>query len=638
MVHNIASGKAVAIGVALAVTGYVSIKGIDGIQKILNKGDMLHGDDQVVTGPDGEIIIGFADGSSLELAKNTAAILDSEVFDVGEIREMHGHNVVLQNMHHAILSEADISSVLDTAQQSYESSNDSTNVVNTPLTTNIGEQQPIGGDIEIHSMPEMVLPKMSISNISILEPQPGNESEEHDSDHEDSTHGTTGGGTGHDSGSDSGHEEGSDSGHEEGSDSGHEGGSDSGHESGSEGGFSAGHGGGYGYAGGSLSSIAVFTVSLSSPALHDVRVDFKTIDGTAISGGSGVASADYGHTSGQLIIPAGQSSGTIEVTIFSDKLVEVDEHFFLTLSNPVNAMIVDDTAIGTIIDSGHGEGTEGEGIVLTGTEGDDVLITKGGADVLDGLGGNDTLIAGGGPDIIHGGEGDDLIVGLGGPDELYGDEGNDEIIGHGGPDLIDGGEGDDIIYAGGAPDTVTGGPGDDFINAGGGPDYVSGGEGNDTIYGGGGPDVLEGDQGNDVIRGEGGPDILRGGPGNDELYGGGGPDQLIGGEGADILKGGGSGDVFRFESLDGSVDRILDFDQHDQLDLSAILDFEEGDPVTEYVQFLPSDSDQTSYELSVNPTGTGNADDFQLVAIMENMNTEPDIDQLLNNGNLIVIE
>jgi Ca2+-binding RTX toxin-like protein len=365
-------------------------------------------------------------------------------------------------------------------------------------------------------------------------------------------------------------------------------------------------------------------------------VDFQTVNGTAIAGGQGTDPADYGHSSGSLVIPKGQSYGTIEVTIMGDRIVEGDEYFFVTLSNPVNAMIVDDTAIASIIDSGHGHGSVGEGETLLGTAGDDVITTRGGADSIDGLAGNDTLIAGGGPDTVHGGEGDDLIVGLGGPDKLYGEAGDDEIVGHGGRDEIEGGTGDDIIYAGGAPDIVDGGPGDDFINAEGGPDQVQGGEGDDVIYGGGGPDTLQGGGGDDVIRGEGGPDLLDGGAGSDQLYGGGGPDQLMGGTGADILKGGSAGDIFKFENLDGEVDRIVDFSQHDQIDISAILDIEQGDPISDYVRLDQSSSEATSFELSVNPSGSG--DDFELVVILENMQSDPDLDQLISNGNLVVVE
>ncbi|MDH3763628.1 MAG: hypothetical protein OEU50_21840, partial [Gammaproteobacteria bacterium] len=458
MADNSSEYKNFPIAVALVVVGYAAVKGIDGLLKQLSKGDVLNSDDHIETGADSEVTIGFADGSSIELPANVEAVLDSEVFDVGEVREMHSHNAALEVMQQSVLGGADTESILQASGQSYGSLSGIGSVPgdDQPSTPSIadepGSKQPIGGDLEIHSMPEMLLPRISISGMRILEPAPGNEDEDHDdSDHDsgdDSSHDSghdSGDDSGHDSGHDSGDDSSHDSGHDSGDDSSHDSGHDSGddsshdsgHDSGADGGHSAGQGGGYGYAGGSLSSIAVFTVSLSAPATRDVRVDFQTLNGTAVAGGHGVDEADYGHTSGTLVIPKGQSYGTIEVTIQSDKIVEGDEFFYLTLSNPVNAMIVNDTSIGHIIDSGHGHGSEGEGEILIGTDADDVLITKGGSDVLHGLAGNDTLVAGGGADTVHGGEGDDLIVGLGGPDVLHGDAGNDEIIGHGGKDEID---------------------------------------------------------------------------------------------------------------------------------------------------------------------------------------------------------
>lgn len=638
------------IGIVLAVSGYVVVERMGGLRKLLSLGDLLHGNDHIESGDNADLVIGFMDGSSIELGANGEAVLDNEVFDLSALDNLSGFESILNNMQQSLLDGDALSDILDGASSGFNGltavnvadAQDTTGSNETEISDSLSppatppEQYPIGGDTEIHSPPEMILPKLSIASMSILEPQPGRGDEEsHDETEHDSTSYTV---TGHDT-TDEGHDtEGHDTeGHDtEGHDSG---GDESSHEGGGGGGdYSAGHGGGYGYAGGTLTSTAIFTISLSSPATREVSVDFRTVDGTAISGGSGVAAADYGHTSGTVVIPVGEIEATIEVTIFSDRLVESNEQFYLVLSNPVNAVIDEGTAIGTILESGHGEGEEGEGQILVGTDGDDTLITQGGPDVLDGKAGNDTLIAGGGEDTIYGGEGDDLIVGLGGADKLYGGEGNDEIIGHGGRDLIDGGEGDDIIYAGGAPDVVSGGPGDDFINAEGGPDIVDGGEGNDTIYGGGGPDTLDGGAGNDMIYGQGGPDDLRGGAGNDQLFGGGGPDILTGGAGDDIMQGSGGGDLFRFEALDGSVDHIVDFTHQDQIDISAILDITAGDPISQYVQITPSDSDPLNYELSINPGGTGNVDDFQVIAVLDNLQTAPDIDELVNNGNLIVIE
>lgn len=663
MAMNPTLKKSIPIGIVLSLLGYVVLIGPDGLQKLLKPGDTLHGDDHIQTGEDGELSIGFIDGSSLELGNNVNAVLDSEVFDTATLANFPNLESALDAMRQSILAGVDPSQVLQAAEagnplseggSSFTSvhldSDTSPASLSTATELSPGLTGESGQNLEVTTpeddggsasvIPEMILPKLSIASMSILEPVPGKGEEEGESgeEHEHDSDVVTGGHT--DTG-DTGHEAGADSGggHETGeTDSGHDTGTEGGHDSGGGGDYSAGHGGGYGYAGGSLSTVAAFTVTLSAPAAHDVRVDFTTVDGTAVSGGVGVSEQDYGKTSGTLVIPAGQTSGTIEVTVYADHLVEGDETFLVQLSNPVNAIIADDTAIGTIIDSGHGEGETGEGLLLIGTPGDDVLVTQGGADTLDGLDGNDTLIAGGGPDVIHGGPGDDMIVGLGGPDQLYGGEGNDEIIGHGGSDLIDGGAGDDIIYAGGAPDTVTGGEGNDFINAEGGPDYVDAGPGNDTVYGGGGPDTLLGGEGDDSLYGQGGPDFIQGGSGNDALYGGGGPDILQGGEGADVLRGGEGGDVFRFENLSEGIDRIIDFDQNDKLDLSAILDVQAGDPISRYVQITPSETDTSSFELSVNPSGTDNPADFQTLVVFENFQVAPDVDELVTNGNIVVIE
>ncbi|OUR73295.1 hypothetical protein A9Q78_04005, partial [Methylophaga sp. 41_12_T18] len=107
--------------------------------------------------------------------------------------------------------------------------------------------------------------------------------------------------------------------------------------------------GGFIPTGGSV--FAEFTVSLSSVSTVDVLVDFVTANGTAISGGSGVAENDYGSTSGTVTIPAGSLTATIQVEIFGDDVTEITEQYFVTLGNPVNATIADGTGVGTILDN-----------------------------------------------------------------------------------------------------------------------------------------------------------------------------------------------------------------------------------------------------------------------------------------------
>jgi len=86
-----------------------------------------------------------------------------------------------------------------------------------------------------------------------------------------------------------------------------------------------------------------FTVTLNAVSATAVSVDYATADGTALSAG------DYNATAGTLTIPAGANSGTILVPVAGDTLVEMNETFTLTLSNPVNSSIVAAVATGTII-------------------------------------------------------------------------------------------------------------------------------------------------------------------------------------------------------------------------------------------------------------------------------------------------
>ncbi|MFQ5629655.1 MAG: Calx-beta domain-containing protein [bacterium] len=87
----------------------------------------------------------------------------------------------------------------------------------------------------------------------------------------------------------------------------------------------------------------IFTVSLSAASGREVKVDFATADNSAIS------PADYVSNSGTLTFLAGSTADTIEVTVNSDSLSELDETFLVDLSNPVNATISDKTGTGTII-------------------------------------------------------------------------------------------------------------------------------------------------------------------------------------------------------------------------------------------------------------------------------------------------
>jgi hypothetical protein len=97
-------------------------------------------------------------------------------------------------------------------------------------------------------------------------------------------------------------------------------------------------------------TFAEFTVTLSAASTETVTVDFTTANGTAIAGGDpGVGENDYGQTSGTVIFAPGETSHTITVQILPDYIAEPIENFYVNLSNPTNATIVDDQGIGTIL-------------------------------------------------------------------------------------------------------------------------------------------------------------------------------------------------------------------------------------------------------------------------------------------------
>jgi Calx-beta domain len=90
---------------------------------------------------------------------------------------------------------------------------------------------------------------------------------------------------------------------------------------------------------------AGFTVSLSVANSRNVTVTWQTANGTATAGSDYVAVAAT-----TLTIPAGQTSGTVNVTVNGDTIDEINEAFNVNLSSPGNAVIGDAQGVGTIND------------------------------------------------------------------------------------------------------------------------------------------------------------------------------------------------------------------------------------------------------------------------------------------------
>jgi uncharacterized protein (TIGR03437 family) len=84
------------------------------------------------------------------------------------------------------------------------------------------------------------------------------------------------------------------------------------------------------------------TVTLSAASGQTVTVDYATADGTATAG------SDYQSTSGTLTFNPGQTTQTISVIVNGDTTFEQNETFFVNLTTPINATILDNQGQGTI--------------------------------------------------------------------------------------------------------------------------------------------------------------------------------------------------------------------------------------------------------------------------------------------------
>ena len=92
------------------------------------------------------------------------------------------------------------------------------------------------------------------------------------------------------------------------------------------------------------SSAMVFTVELSNPSYQTVTVSFLTNDATAT-----VADGDYEPAGGTLVFEPGQTEKTITVWVYGDQKVELDETFYVILSDPEGATLEKYVGMGVIL-------------------------------------------------------------------------------------------------------------------------------------------------------------------------------------------------------------------------------------------------------------------------------------------------
>ncbi len=86
-----------------------------------------------------------------------------------------------------------------------------------------------------------------------------------------------------------------------------------------------------------------FTVTLSSPRVSNVTVNYATVNGSATAG------SDYTAVSGTVTFTPGQTSKTVTVNVLGNTTVEPNETFVVNLSGAVGATIADGQGVGTIL-------------------------------------------------------------------------------------------------------------------------------------------------------------------------------------------------------------------------------------------------------------------------------------------------
>jgi hypothetical protein len=81
-----------------------------------------------------------------------------------------------------------------------------------------------------------------------------------------------------------------------------------------------------------------FTIQLSSPSAQTTSVSYQTADDTATS------NKDYTTTNSTLVFAPKEIEKTIDIPIIGDRIIEKDENFILTLSNPTSGATLNKAA------------------------------------------------------------------------------------------------------------------------------------------------------------------------------------------------------------------------------------------------------------------------------------------------------
>jgi len=252
--------------------------------------------------------------------------------------------------------------------------------------------------------------------------------------------------------------------------------------------------------------------------------------------------------------------------------------------------VLDAAAIEQIIS----EGSVCEGHEIIGTNRNDRLVGTDCDDIIDGRKGADKMIGGKGDDTYY------VDAAPGDHGHRHGHHHHHHHHHHRGDRVVEqANEGHDTVYSsvsytlpenvedlhllGGknldgtgnsAANWIEGNSGNNGLAGGAGDDLLQGGEGKDRLRGGRGIDILQGGDGNDELTDKRGSTVFDGGRGNDEMEGGRSADFFAGGRGDDELELGGGSDVIAFNKGDG-VDRIEGECQNGVLSLGGGIRYED---------------------------------------------------------------
>jgi len=108
---------------------------------------------------------------------------------------------------------------------------------------------------------------------------------------------------------------------------------------------------------------ASFEVRLSNPSYQTITVAYATANGTATAG------SDYTATSGSITFNPGETTKTINVEVIGDNTDEVNETYFVNLTNPTNATLGLAQGVGTIADDDGPSMSIGNASVTEGNTG-----------------------------------------------------------------------------------------------------------------------------------------------------------------------------------------------------------------------------------------------------------------------------